>query len=83
MIANVVALILALAKAIPAIERIIAGIEEKRATARAAELHNAIDQAIANARNGTPVCPRVDCPLRDRRLLNGAGVAGGAPVKPS
>ena len=84
MIANVAALILALAKALPAIERLLAEIEQKRADARAAELHHAIDDAIANARKGAPVCPRADCPLRDRRLLNGAGaVTGGAPAQTS
>ncbi len=69
-LAQIAALVLALARAIPALERILGIIEERRREARAAELHHAIDDAIARARSSTPVCPRPDCPLFRRGLLH-------------
>jgi hypothetical protein len=60
---QLVALILAVAKAIPAIERMLGVLEEQRASARAKDLHHAIDDAINQARREAAVCPRADCPL--------------------
>ena len=77
LIAQIAALILALARALPAIERILAAVEERRASSRAAELHGAIDDAIAQARREAVVCPYSDCPLR--RLRDNAAAAGTKP----
>jgi hypothetical protein len=63
MIAQIAAIILALAKALPAIEQILTHLETARANTRAAELHNAIDDAVAQARREACVCPRADCPV--------------------
>ena len=60
---QLVLLILAIAKAVPALERILAMVEAERATKRARDLHNAIDDAINQARREAAVCPRIDCPL--------------------
>ena len=65
---SLVALVLALAKALPLLERLLTAIETQRANARAAELHHAIDDAIATARSQASVCPRPDCPVFRRRL---------------
>ncbi len=59
---GLVGLILALAKAIPFLNRLLDAVQE----ARLVSTHNAIDQAIQNARNGPPVCPYGSCPLRVR-----------------
>lgn len=60
---TIAGLVLALAKALPAIERILAEIETARRDAKAAELHHAIDDAIAQAKREASVCPRIDCPV--------------------
>ena len=69
---SVVGLVLALSKAIPFLNRLLDAIQE----ARLISTHNAIDQAIQNARNGPPVCPYGSCPLRVRD-------AKGQPVAPA
>jgi len=61
-VTSVVGLVLALSKAIPFLNRLLDAIQE----ARLISTHNAIDQAIQNARNGPSVCPYGACPLRVR-----------------
>lgn len=61
-VTSLVGLILALSKAIPFLNRLLDAVQE----ARLLSTHNAIDQAIQNARNGPPVCPYGSCPLRVR-----------------
>jgi hypothetical protein len=74
MIAQLVALVLALAKALPAIERLVAEVETRRREAKAAELHHAIDEAIEKARHSAPFCPHPDCPMRRGVLRDTGGV---------
>ena len=69
---GLVGLILALSKAIPFLNRLLDAIQE----ARLLSAHNAIDQAIQNARNGPSVCPYGSCPLRVRH-------AEGQPASPA
>lgn len=59
---SVVGLVLALSKVVPFLNRLLDALQE----ARLAKTHNAIDQAIQNARNGPSVCPYGACPLRVR-----------------
>ena len=59
---SLVGLVLALSKAIPFLNRLLDAVQE----ARLVSTHNAIDQAIQNARNGPSVCPYRACPLRVR-----------------
>lgn len=61
--AQIAALVLALAKFLPVIERIMVLVEDARNKAKANALHNAIDDAIAQARREAAVCPRPDCPV--------------------
>ena len=69
---SLVGLVLALSKAIPFLNRLLDAVQE----ARLLSTHNAIDQAIQNARNGPSVCPYGACPLRVRD-------AKGQPVAPA
>ncbi len=71
---GLVGLILALAKAIPFLNRLLDAVQE----ARLVSTHNAIDKAIAEARQGPSVCPSPSCPLRV--LHDGAG--GQVPEAP-
>jgi hypothetical protein len=71
-VTGLVGLILALSKAIPFLNRLLDAIQE----ARLISAHNAIDQAIQNARNGPSVCPYGGCPLRVRH-------AEGQPTPPA
>jgi len=71
-VTGLVGLILALAKAIPFLNRLLDAVQE----ARLVSTHNAIDQAIQNARNGPAVCPYGSCPLRVRH-------AEGEPAPPA
>ena len=64
---SLVGLVLALSKAIPFLNRLLDAVQE----ARLVSAHNAIDQAIQNARNGPPVCPYGACPLRVRNNAQG------------
>ena len=65
---SLVGLVLALSKAIPFLNRLLDAVQE----ARLVSTHNAIDQAIQNARNGPFVCPYGACPMRVRNNPQGA-----------
>jgi hypothetical protein len=67
-VTSVVGLVLALSKIVPLLNRLLDALQE----ARVAQAHNAIDQAIQNARNGPFVCPYGACPMRVRNNPQGA-----------
>ena len=68
---SVVGLVLALSKIVPFLNRLLDALQE----ARLVQAHNAIDQAIQNARNGPPVCPYGACPMRVRNNAQGAAAS--------
>jgi hypothetical protein len=68
--AQIASLILAVAKLWPEVRKAIELIERRNRDAKANELHDAINEAIARAQGEEPVCPRADCPMR--RLRDGA-----------
>jgi hypothetical protein len=68
---SVVGLVLALSKIVPFLNRLLDALQE----ARLVQAHNAIDQAIQNARNGPPVCHYGACPMRVRNNPQGAAAS--------
>jgi hypothetical protein len=65
-------LVLAIAKALPVLERLLDAVERQRVEERRQRQHKQIDDAIIAAQQAPRVCHFADCPL-------GRGLPSGAP----